>query len=154
MDIEELEKEIQRDLYLRKIQTGDIMGPPTGIPNIDKPWLKYFTEEQIKVKPINKTAYRYLYDENKHFQNDTAIIFMGKNIKYYELFAEIDKVARGLKQMGVKKGETVTMCMPNTPESAYMFYACSKIGAIADFIDPRENEEGLEKYLNISNPKQ
>lgn len=153
MDIEELEKEIQRDLYLRKIQTGDIMGPPTGIPNIDKPWLKYFTEEQIKVKPINKTAYRYLYDENKHFQNDTAIIFMGKNIKYYELFAEIDKVARGLKQMGVKKGETVTMCMPNTPESAYMFYACSKIGAIADFIDPRENEEGLEKYLNISNPK-
>ena len=27
------------------------------------------------------------------------------------------------------------------------------IGAIADYIDPTESEAGLEKYLNISNPR-
>jgi len=156
MNKEELQKEkknIERDLYLRQVALGEITDTLTGYPNIDKPWLKYYSEEQIKTMPVEKTAYQYLYDENKNFEHDIAVIYLGKKIKYYQLFEEINKVAKSLKQMGVKKGDVVTICLPNTPESAYLFYACSMIGAIADFIDPRENEEGLEKYLNISNPK-
>lgn len=154
-DIEKLqfEKELENNLYLRKVALNEIKGEVTGIPNLDKPWLKYYKETQIKQMPIEKTAYRYLYDENKKFEHDIAIVYLGKKIKYYELFNQIENVAKSLKQIGVSKGEVVTICMPNTPESAYLFYACSKIGAIADFIDPRENEDGLEKYLNISNPK-
>lgn len=69
MYIENYEEEVARDLYLRsffvstKEESRLRQGPLTGIPNIDKPWLKYYTEEQIKAKPINKTAYQYLYDE-------------------------------------------------------------------------------------------
>ena len=148
-----LNEEINRDLYLRNLLLGKIEGPLTNIPSIDKPWLKYYTKEQIMAEPIHKTAYQYLYDENKHYKQDIAIIFGNKKIRYYELFEQIEQVAKSLKEMGVKKGEVVTICLPNTPESAYLFYACSKIGAIADYIDPTESEEGLEKYLNISNPK-
>ena len=147
------EQVTKRDLYLRKLANGEYQGPPVGYPSVDKRWLKYFSENQIDFGEVNKTAFRYLYDENKPYENDDAILFLGKKIKYKELFERIDEVARSLKAMGVQKGETVTICMPNTPESAYLFYACSKIGAIADFIDPRENEEGMEKYLNISNAK-
>lgn len=148
-----LNEEINRDLYLRNLLLGKIEGPLTNIPSIDKPWLKYYTKEQIMAEPIHKTAYQYLYDENKHYKQDIAIIFGNRKIRYYELFEQIEQVAKSLKAMGVKKGEVVTICLPNTPESAYLFYACSKIGAIADYIDPTESEEGLEKYLNISNPK-
>lgn len=148
-----LNEEINRDLYLRDLLLGKIEGPLTNIPSIDKPWLKYYTKEQIMAEPIHKTAYQYLYDENKHYKQDIAIIFGNRKIRYYELFEQIEQVAKSLKAMGVKKGEVVTICLPNTPESAYLFYACSKIGAIADYIDPTESEEGLEKYLNISNPK-
>lgn len=148
-----LNEEINRDLYLRNLLLGKIEGPLTNIPSIDKPWLKYYTKEQIMAEPIHKTAYQYLYDENKHYKQDIAIIFENRKIRYYELFEQIEQVAKSLKAMGVKKGEVVTICLPNTPESAYLFYACSKIGAIADYIDPTESEEGLEKYLNISNPK-
>lgn len=146
-------EEIERNLYLRNLLIGKIQGPLTGIPNIDKPWLKYYTEEELKSTPINKTAYRYLYEENKKYINDIAIIFANRKIKYLELFIQIEKVARALKSIGVKKGEVVTICLPNTPESAYLFYACSMIGAVADYIDPTESIEGLEKYLNISNPR-
>lgn len=149
----ENDEQIKRDLYLKKLQLGEIQGPKIGIPNIDKPWLKHYSDEQIKSKPIMKTAYRYMLDENEKFSNDCSIIFMGRKIKYYQLFDEINKVAKSLKQMGVKSGDIVTACLPNIPEAAYLFYACSMIGAVVDFIDPRENEEGLEKYLNISNPK-
>lgn len=149
----EYDNEISRDLYLRDLLIGNVQGPLTGRPNVDKPWLKYYTKEQIMARSINMTAYRYLYLENKNYMNDIAIIFANKKIRYYELFLQIEKVAKSLKALGVKKGEVVTVCLPNTPESAYLFYACSMIGAIADYIDPTECEEGLEKYLNISNPR-
>ena len=151
--MENYNEEIERNLYLRELLLGNIQGPLTGIPNIDRPWLKYYTKEELMAGSINKTVYRYLYDENKKYINDTAIIFANRKIKYFELFLQIEKVAKALKTIGVKKGEVVTICLPNTPESAYLFYACSMIGAIADYIDPTESEEGLEKYLNISNPR-
>ena len=105
------------------------------------------------IRPVDKTAYRFAFEENQQYINDTAIIFLGKKIKYKKVFTEIENAAKALKSIGIAKGDIVTICMPNTPESAYLFYACSKIGAIADFIDPREGEEGLLKYLNISNGK-
>ena len=146
------DEEIERNLYLKDLLVGKRLGPLTGIPNIDRPWLKYYSNEELMAKSINKTVYRYLYEENKKYPNATAIIFANREIKYFELFSQIERVAKALKSMGVKKGEVVTICLPNTPESAYLFYACSMIGAIADYIDPTESEEGLEKYLNISNP--
>ena len=147
------DEEIERNLYLKDLLVGKRLGPLTGVPNIDRPWLKYYSNEELVAKSVNKTAYRYLYDENKKYSNATAIIFANREIKYFELFSQIERVAKALKSMGVKKGEVVTICLPNTPESAYLFYACSMIGAIADYIDPTESEEGLEKYLNISNPR-
>ena len=144
---------IERNLYLKKFYNGELQGPLTGFPAVDKPWVKYFSDEQIRIKSVNKTAYRFMYDENLDYSNDVSIIFLGKKIKYSELFERIEDAAKSLKSLGVNKGDVVTICMPNTPESAYLFYACSKIGAIADFIDPRESEEGLLKYLNISNAK-
>lgn len=147
------DEEIERNLYLKDLLVGKRLGPLTGVPNIDRPWLKYYSNEELMAKSVNKTAYRYLYDENKKYSNATAIIFANREIKYFELFSQIERVAKALKSMGVKKGEVVTICLPNTPESAYLFYACSMIGAIADYIDPTESEEGLEKYLNISNPR-
>ena len=39
----------ERDLYLRGLSNGDIQGPPVGYPSIDKPWLKYYSEEDISI---------------------------------------------------------------------------------------------------------
>ena len=49
--LSDLEEE-QRDLYLRQLLTGEMQGPLTGYASIDKPWLKYYTEEQIKTGNI------------------------------------------------------------------------------------------------------
>ena len=147
------EEKVERDLHLKQAALEKAEDKLTGFPSVDKPWLRYYSDEQIRMKPVRKTAFRFMYDENLQYQNDVAVIFLGKEIKYREVFGEIEKVAKALRTIGVNKGDIVTICTPNTPESAYLFYACSKIGAVADFIDPREGEEGLLKYLDISNPK-
>ncbi|PSS19972.1 hypothetical protein M430DRAFT_49696 [Amorphotheca resinae ATCC 22711] len=54
----------------------------------------------------------------------------GRTLTYSELLREVCKVAHVLKQMGVKKGDTVAIYMPMIPEALIAFLACSRIGAI------------------------
>ena len=79
-NMENYNKEIERNLYLRELLLGNIQGPLTGIPNIDRPWLKYYTKEELMAGSINKTVYRYLYDENNNIisyrnNNDDLVKF-------------------------------------------------------------------------------
>ena len=143
------EEKKQRDQYLRQLATGKIQGPPTGYASIDKPWLKYYTEEQVSQDMPQMSIYRYLYENNKayHYLGRTALSYYGRKITFYELFQKIEETAKALKAMGVKENEIVTISMPNTPEAVYLLYAISKIGAVANMVDPRTSAEGIEKYI-------
>lgn len=141
-----LEQE-QRDLYLRQLLIGEVQGPLTGHASIDKPWLKYYTEEQIKTDMPKMTVYQYLYQKNNKYLGRTALSYFGRKISFDELFSKIEETAKALKAMGVKENDIVTISMPNTPEAVYLFYAMSKIGAIANMVDPRTSTEGIHKYI-------
>ncbi len=68
--------------------------------------------------------------------DQVAIIWEGddpkedKKLTYKELHAEVCKLANGLKSLGVKKGDRVTIYMPMIPEAAISMLACARIGAI------------------------
>ena len=68
--------------------------------------------------------------------DQTAIIWEGddpsksKKITYRELHAEVCRMANALKELGVKKGDRVTIYLPMIPEAAYAMLACTRIGAI------------------------
>ncbi|TEY61480.1 hypothetical protein BOTCAL_0168g00130 [Botryotinia calthae] len=54
----------------------------------------------------------------------------GRTLTYGELLREVCKTAYVLKQMGVKKGDTVAIYLPMIPEAVIAFLACSRIGAV------------------------
>ena len=54
----------------------------------------------------------------------------GRTISYGELLREVSKLAWTLKQMGVKKGDTVALYLPMIPQAVFAFLACSRIGAV------------------------
>lgn len=54
----------------------------------------------------------------------------GRKISYSELLRDVCRLAQTLKQLGVKKGSTVTLYMPMIPEAVVALLACSRIGAI------------------------
>ncbi|MDO5568587.1 MAG: class I adenylate-forming enzyme family protein [bacterium] len=122
-----------------------------GKPSIDKPWLKYYTQEQKDTDMPKMSTYQYLYDCNKKYLGRTALNYFGKKITFQELFENIDKTARAFKAMGVKENDIVTISLPNIPEAVYMFYALSKIGAIANMVDPRTSDKGIEGYVREVN---
>lgn len=56
---------------------------------------------------------------------------------------KIDTVANSFLSMGIKKGDIVTLSLPNTPENVFCLYALNKIGAVCNFIDLRLKGEKL-----------
>lgn len=125
----------------------------TGYPSIDKPWLKYYPQYLIEKDIPKMTMYDYILKGNNFYPNRTALNYFGNKISYLEMFNHIDTVARSFLEMGVNKGDIITISMPTTPEFVYIFYAISKIGAIANMIDPRKSSEEFMEYVNLVNSK-
>ncbi|WP_280553169.1 acetate--CoA ligase [Halomonas sp. 25-S5] len=65
-----------------------------------------------------------------------AIIWEGddpkddKMLTYRELYEKTCQLANGLKELGVGKGDVVTLYMPMIPEAAMAMLACARIGAV------------------------
>ena len=115
-------------------------------------WIKPYTK--IKDVKYSKTdvKIKWFYDGTlnasancvdrhlKDKKNKTAIIWVGddpkdsKQISYKELHRNVSKAANGLKELGIKKGDRVTIYLTMIPELAYVMLACARIGAIHSII--------------------
>ncbi len=67
--------------------------------------------------------------------DQTAIIWEGeegtvRSLTYRELESAVNRLAGGLRQLGIAKGDRVGIFMPLVPETAIATLACSKLGAI------------------------
>ncbi len=51
-------------------------------------------------------------------------------LTYYELYKEVNRFANALKNLGIKKGDRVSIYLPMIPEAQIAMLACSRIGAI------------------------
>lgn len=120
----------------------------------EKIWFDYYLEEENKIKFSNKTIYNYLRDNiSVENENKTAINYFGKKVTYKELFENINVIANNLLSLGVREKDIVSICMPNTPEVIYLFYACNKIGAVCDMIHPLAGKNEFKLYLSQSKSK-
>jgi len=125
----------------------------TGYPSIDKPWLKYYNPDAINVPVPACTIYQNIYDHNKDYPNDIALLYFGKKITYKQLFIAVDKVAKALVSYGVCNRENVVLCMPAIPETIYTILALNKIGANAVMINPLFSAEQLVDRISETGAK-
>ncbi len=125
----------------------------TGYPSIDKPWLKYYTKEDLEIIVPKCTIYQNIYDQNKDFLDDVAILYYGNKIRYKALFSNVETCAKALRQIGIQPGDCVTLCTAGVPEAIYLVLACSRIGAIANFINPLFTKEQMIDRINETEAK-
>lgn len=120
----------------------------TGYPSIDKPWLKYYSDDAIN-KPLPEcTIYEYMWENNKDYPKDTALVYFNRKISYGELFANIEKTAKAFTALGVKPHDIVTVALPSIPEALYCLYALNRLGAVANMIHPLAGKDETIFYLN------
>ena len=83
-----------------------------------------------------------------------AIIWEGDNpndtkkISYKELLSNVCKIANVLKEIGVKKGDRVTIYLTMIPELAYTMLACARIGAVHSIIFGGFSSESIAGRIN------
>ena len=120
----------------------------TGYPSIDKPWMKYYTEKAKGTPLPDCSIYEYMFNNNKDFPNDIAVLYFYRRITYGELFDNIEKTAKAFYMIGVRTGDIVTVAMPSMPEALYTVYALNRLGAVANMIHPLASENEIIHYLN------
>ena len=125
----------------------------TGYPSIDKPWLKYYSEEAINAPLPECTMYEYILENNKEHLSDIALRYYGARISYGELFAQIQKAASAFYSMGVRSGDIVTVMSMHTPETIYAIYALNYIGAVANMVYMTLSEKEIIHRIEDTNSK-
>lgn len=120
----------------------------TGYPSIDKPWLKYYSEEAINTPVPHKTVYECIYEINSKHPNDVSLMYFGRKITYKTVFENVERVKKAFIANGVKKGDRVIMFTSSTPELIYATLALCRIGAIANIINPVFTVEQIKERIN------
>ena len=90
-------------------------------------------------------------------RNKAAIIWEGDNpeesrtLTYRDLHREVCRFANGLKKLGVKKGDRVTIYLPMVPELPVAMLACARIGAIHSVVFGGFSAESLKNRIQDCN---
>ncbi|WP_068085791.1 long-chain-fatty-acid--CoA ligase [Polycladidibacter stylochi] len=78
----------------------------------------------------------YLDDTISRFADKPATDFMGKKLTYGEIGELVERTAHGLYAQGVRKGDCVGLCLPNTPYYPIFYFAILRLGAIVVNFNP------------------
>src|SRR5260370_3016583 len=86
-------------------------------------------------------------------KNKAALIWEGdspdesRTLTYQDVYRETCRFANGLKKLGVKKGDRVTIYLPMVPELAIAMLACARIGAIHSVVFGGFSAESLKNRI-------
>lgn len=82
-----------------------------------------------------------------------AYEYFGTKCTYKQLIEQIEKVSSAYFDLGVRKGDIVTILMPNTPEAVISVYALNRLGAVSNIVHPLSAQEEIKHYLNSVDSK-
>ncbi len=113
-----------------------------------KPFYKWFTGGKINI--VYNAIDRHVKSWRR---NKLALIWEGEpgdvlTLSYHALNREVTKFSNILHSMGVKKGDIVTIYMPQIPELMFAMLACAKIGAAHSVVYGGFSVEALAERIS------
>ena len=87
--------------------------------------------------------------------DDVALVdgSTGRTLTFGGLLEQVRSVAAGLAELGIRKGDVVALCSPNSPEFAVVFHAVARLGAIVTTANPANTRQELAFQLNDAGAK-
>ncbi len=91
-------------------------------------------------------------------KNKAAIIWESeagesRTLTYYQLYRYVNRFANALKDLGVQKGDRVTIYMPMVPELPVAMLACARIGATHSVVFSGFSSQALVDRVNDAQSK-
>ncbi len=102
---------------------------------------------------MNLTCYDYLKVCAKKTGDFTAVQAFGSKIKLSRIISDIDALAAYFNSIGIAKGDSVTIFLPNVVHAFTTFYSLNKIGVIANIVHPLTSPDGLKESIDLTKSK-
>lgn len=99
-------------------------------------------DRHIKTDKRNKVAYIWVSESGNE-----------KIVTYYGLYRRVNALARGLLNMGLRKGDHVTIYMPMILEAPVAMLACARIGVVFNVVFSGFGAEALAERIKDSRSK-
>lgn len=116
--------------------------------NVERPWLRNYdagVPHHLEYPPLR--VFDFLDQAAARFPDRVCTDFEGKTITYREMSRLTDRLADGLIQLGLKRGERVGILMPNLPQFVLAFYAVLKAGGIVVALNPHYKAPEVQFHL-------
>lgn len=117
---------------------------------VKTPWFKAAGEIPTTLNYFDGSMVDAVEATAKCLPDTTAYNFYGNQVTYRTFVSQIHAAAKALCAQGVRPGDRVTICMPNTPQAIILFYAINRMGAVANMIHPLSGAEEIVDYINNS----
>ena len=121
----------------------------TGYASIDKPQNKgaKFFEAHPIIPDIN--IYTAIKVISSFYRDEKAVDCLKLSATYQQLLDDAVTVSMALKELGVRKGDIITVSMPNFYQAVSVFVAANRIGATTTFLNSFAPDEEIVSYLNL-----
>jgi long-chain acyl-CoA synthetase len=118
---------------------------------MNKPWLAHYPPQiPYTIHYPNKTLQQFLQEAASQFPHKIAIHFLGKELTFQEVYKQALKLANYLVKLGLKKGDRVSIMLPNCPQAVISYYGVLLAGGVVVQTNPLYTERELEHQLNDS----
>ncbi|WP_428534372.1 long-chain-fatty-acid--CoA ligase [Rhodopila sp.] len=85
------------------------------------------------------------------FADRPALSFQGRKWSYAQLAAQVERATAGLQQLGLRQGDRIGLCLPNTPYFVIFYYAALKAGLVVVNYNPLYVARELRQQIEDSN---
>ncbi len=111
--------------------------------------------DAVSHKPLTAVPLPTLLDRSAvSFPDRPALSFQGRRWTYRELASLVDRATAGLQRLGLKPGDQLGLCLPNTPHFPIFYYAALKAGLVVVNYNPlyvvREMRQQIEDSGTIA----
>ncbi len=121
---------------------------------VERPWLAHYSAGVPRTVAVPDQPLSWLLDEAaRRYSAHTAIDYYGTRLTYAQLSSLADRFARALIRLGVRRGDRVSLALPNIPQFPIAFFGALKAGAVAVPTNPLYTERELEHQLRDAGVK-
>ena len=117
----------------------------------EQPWFVHYPQGVPKELSMTDETLTAMFSRSaQRFARRPALYFFGKTISYQECHALVERFACGLAALGIRKGDRVALCLPNSPQAVIAYFGILRAGGIVVACNPTYTEYELAHQLRDS----
>lgn len=121
---------------------------------LEQPWFVHYPQGVPKELPLTDETLTAMFSKSaERFARRPALYFFGKTISYHECHTLVERFACGLAALGIRKGDRVAMCLPNSPQAVIAYFGILRAGGIVVACNPTYTEYELSHQMRDSGAK-